>query len=689
MIVKIFKYLKYPVFKQLENSDCGVESLRMVLAYHKLNYEKAIVSKQFTVDEFGTNFYAIQTAANNLGLECIAAKVSLQDLSQIPLPAIIHWNHDHFVVVYEVAKDKIWVGDPAKGLDLISASEFVKSCFNGDNLQIPKANVLIFEKSKLKLPTEIRKASTFNSKVKLKYFITSLIAATSLGFLLILSYFFVCNHHFIFGDNEVILGLMSVGLFVLSLMFLKIYSLPFYHDIKLADWNYSLKSTDSGEFVNSKVNDFLNVYSLSSYLINNAFKFWLSLVVLGGSLILMFCISFKFSFLTCFISIFYFFFRWFNLKFSENEESLNIAGASAVQNELSSFLVKVLEYSKVGKKIEADFNIRPIDNFTKFGLIKPIGWVQNLTLLAGFLSIFILFHYKHLNNCQVIWLSCLFVIIIVTWDNILNYCWHQHKYNQNYSISSNKKSLPNQYLTLSPTEIIPVLDISHMSFRYPSGNFDGQLKNINFKIDKGNKLAVVGRQGSGKSTLFSLLEGNQFPASGSISLGGYSLKDLEPAVLRHHIGICSDSSEILAGSISWNITFENVVSNTKRLREIIDVTLINRFILTLSDGINTYLDPQKEYISDGLKRKIILARLLYQNKNIMLIDFQDRYSDLIETLTLYDSVFQYASDKTIIYSSNNNEMIQLADNVLEIENGEQIQFCKASHFESVNNSFLL
>ena len=116
--------------------------------------------------------------------------------------------------------------------------------------------------------------------------------------------------------------------------------------------------------------------------------------------------------------------------------------------------------------------------------------------------------------------------------------------------------------------------------------------------------------------------------------------------------------------------------------------MLNRFVLGLEKGLETYIDPGREYISDGLKRKILLARLLYQNKSIFLIDLEDRYVDMIENLTLYESLLQYCKDNTVIFSTNNIEMIELADKVLMLENGEQVLFRNKTEFISENKAFL-
>lgn len=686
MLLKLFKNLKFPVFKQQENSDCGVESLRMVLAYHKLKHEKHLVSEQFTVDEFGTNFYAIQRAAEKLGLDCIAAKISLQDLSNIPLPVIIHWRNDHFVVLYELTNDKAWIGDPAKGLDLIPASELVSACFNVDNLQIPKANVLIFEKSE-KVAVLETSPNTLKPGLLYKNVLSSIIGATSISFILFVLFLLTSKSDFKFETNILLLTLTACCLLIGSIIFLKVLPVPeYYNSRSISNFDF-VKSPYNAELIEQKVTEFLKENSVINFLKHNLSKYWLSIAVFFGIISFQLVISYKFSIAAILISLLYCVCKWVDMRFSENEHSLSVAGVSAIQNELSSGILKFVEAFKVGKIVPNDIDIQPDDSMIKIGSVRSGGLMQSIALFTGMIVLFFLFHQNNIDVYKVIWLSVTYLILIIITDQLLKYSWVKHMWNQGNNLKSRIKSKEQINQPSLPGSIVPKLEIRKMSFHYPSGNFDGHLANIDCIIEPGNKVAVIGRQGSGKTTLFSLLEGRQYPDKGEILLGGYSFSDLHPLVLKQHIGICSDSSEILPGSLLYNITLENITSAPSKLQEVMEATLINTFILTLKEGIHTYFDPHKEFISDSLKRKIILARLLYQDKNIMLIDFQDRYSDLIETLTLYDSIMQYCRDKTVLFSTNTQEMIQLVDKVLEIENGEQIRYCKAMDYNTENNIF--
>lgn len=686
MIWQIFKHLKFPVFRQREHSNCGVESLRMVLAYHKLPHEKLLVSSKFEMDEFGTNFLAIQNAAEQLGLDCVAAKVSLSDVTQLPLPLIIHWNHDHFVVVYEIKSNMVLVGDPATGLDQISIQDFAKACFNGDNLQVPKANVLIFEKSN-NIPKEVKTVSSKFDSVDYKQSITAIIGAVALAFILLNFY----NLNFKEFGIEIlnIFSVTAIALFVMSLWFNWFFSLKSETTINEFCFDEILNSNESKLSMNNQIIEFLDEYYLNQFLKRNAKYFWLCTTISIGLGILIFFISPWFGFTAITIFFCFFLVQWYYFIYSENQRALKQAGTSSVQQELYNILIKSAEYLKVGKPHDNELSILSLSKTSGDERVKKPAWLFSLMLLGSFISLFMLYNYRQIDSSQLLWLAVSFVLIIMMEEQIIGYLWNHHKWLKESLLRSSKStSIKQVYRQIDRNDFVADLLIEDVYFKYPSGNFDGELKGINAAINYKNKIAIVGRQGSGKSSIFKLILNKINPNKGAISFGGIPMSEIDPDFIRDSIGICSEESELLAGSVAWNITLEEKITNSGRLKEVIDATMLNRFVLGLEKGLETYIDPGREYISDGLKRKILLARLLYQNKSIFLIDLEDRYVDMIENLTLYESLLQYCKDNTVIFSTNNIEMIELADKVLMLENGEQVLFRNKTEFISENKAFL-
>jgi len=106
---------KFPFHEQLDSMDCGVACLRMVASYHGREYEASKLRDLTYIDREGVSLLGISHAAEHIGLKSIGAPVPFQRLSEdIPLPAIAHWENDHFIVVYKVTSKEVWIGNPAE-----------------------------------------------------------------------------------------------------------------------------------------------------------------------------------------------------------------------------------------------------------------------------------------------------------------------------------------------------------------------------------------------------------------------------------------------------------------------------------------------------------------------------------------------------------------------------------------------
>ncbi|HNG07309.1 MAG TPA: ATP-binding cassette domain-containing protein, partial [Saprospiraceae bacterium] len=215
-------------------------------------------------------------------------------------------------------------------------------------------------------------------------------------------------------------------------------------------------------------------------------------------------------------------------------------------------------------------------------------------------------------------------------------------------------------------------------------NFDSGLVNIHFFIPAGSKLAIIGRQGSGKSTLIKLMTGQIKPDSGLLTIGGIRMEDIGTEQFLDITGICTNNSELLEGTVEWNITLEKETKNNKRLKDVIDATMLNNFIINVEDGIKLFVEPSRNNISDSIRRKILLARLLYQNKPLIFIDLEDQFTDPIENLTLFESVMDYCHDKTVVYTTKNTDVAGLASQIVLLENGEQLMVKTGAEYLKMN-----
>ncbi|MCE2958500.1 MAG: cysteine peptidase family C39 domain-containing protein, partial [Flammeovirgaceae bacterium] len=132
----------FPFYKQMDSMDCGPTCLRMVAKFYGKNLSLSYLREKCYIDREGVSLKGICEASENIGMRSLAVKVALHDeehipsLSRAPLPAIIHWNQNHFVVLYRVSKSHAWISDPARGKFKITIEEFNKKYCSDNNTGI-------------------------------------------------------------------------------------------------------------------------------------------------------------------------------------------------------------------------------------------------------------------------------------------------------------------------------------------------------------------------------------------------------------------------------------------------------------------------------------------------------------------------------------------------------------------------
>ena len=112
----------FPVFFHQEPKDCGPTCLEMIGAYHNTKLDKNEIIRLSEMDDKGTSFLGLSNAADSLGFRTLGIKASYKQLQEVPLPAIVHWNKNHFVVVYKINSKEVWVVDPSPCLLYTSPS---------------------------------------------------------------------------------------------------------------------------------------------------------------------------------------------------------------------------------------------------------------------------------------------------------------------------------------------------------------------------------------------------------------------------------------------------------------------------------------------------------------------------------------------------------------------------------------
>ena len=213
------------------------------------------------------------------------------------------------------------------------------------------------------------------------------------------------------------------------------------------------------------------------------------------------------------------------------------------------------------------------------------------------------------------------------------------------------------------------IEFRDVSFNYP-GQSQGGLQNISFKIEAGEKVAIVGKVGSGKTTLAKLLVGLYKPSSGAILVDGIDIRQIDPADLRRNIGVVMQESWLFSGTVKQNIA---VGGNNPTDEEILQASMVSgvhEFISEHPDGYAYKLKEKGEGLSGGQRQTINIARALVGRPPILLMDEPTSAMDLGHESELIAKLKNQLINQTILIITHRTSILELATRVLVLDQGK-------------------
>jgi ATP-binding cassette subfamily C protein CydC len=212
------------------------------------------------------------------------------------------------------------------------------------------------------------------------------------------------------------------------------------------------------------------------------------------------------------------------------------------------------------------------------------------------------------------------------------------------------------------------LELSGVGFRYPGAD-TAALEQINLSIGSGERVALVGPSGSGKSTLVSLILRFHDPDRGTVKLGGVDVRTLSIAALHGRIGMLSQSSPILAGTLRANLAVADPEASDARMREVLEACGLKRFLEGLPLGLEAWLGETGARVSGGQARRIALARVMLKDAPILLLDEPTEGLDADTERALIETLRPLVDGRTVLIISHRPAAASLAHRVVRMEAG--------------------
>lgn len=686
--------------KQHDITDCGAACLASISAHYKLQIPLSRIRQYAGTDKKGTNVLGLLEAAKKLGFEAKGVRGDFESLFKIPKPAIAHIivkeKLQHYVVIYEVSKKHIKVMDPGDGkLHKKTHEEFKKEWTGVLVLLLPDEG---FNKGNEKV--SLFKRFWFLLKPHKFVLVQAFVGAviyTLLGFSTSI-YIQKITDYVLVGGNTNLLNLLSVVMLVL-LAFQVIISvfknifliktgqqidvrliLGYYkHLLKLPQQFFDTMRV--GEII-SRINDAVKI---RNFINGVALSLTVNVLVIIFSFALMFAFYWKLAAIMLLIIPFYIIIYFITNRLNKKTERKIMERAADLESQFVESLNSMGTIKRFGLEDFAN-----IQTETRFISLLHLGYKSALnSVFSGTGSQFI----ARLFTIILLWTGSYFVISreitpgeLLSFYAIVGYLTGPiaqligaNKQIQNALIAADRlfeimdleREESENKMKLKPKNIGDI-EFKNVDFRY--GTRVDVFKDFNLKIPKGKITAIVGESGSGKSTLISLLQ-NIYPIQkGNILIGDSDLQYIENSSLRDLVSVVPQKIDLFAGNVIENIAVGEFDPDMEKVIQICKTIGIMGFVEKLPNGFGTYLGENGATLSGGQKQRIAIARALYKNPEILVLDEATSSLDSTSENYIQKAIKSLRNEnKTIVLIAHRLSTVINADKIVVLEDGKVIE----------------
>ena len=232
------------------------------------------------------------------------------------------------------------------------------------------------------------------------------------------------------------------------------------------------------------------------------------------------------------------------------------------------------------------------------------------------------------------------------------------------------------------TQISSKLNISfeNVSFYYGKKSI---LSDVSFNCDPGKLLAIVGASGAGKTTILNLIPRLIDPSTGNIFIGGIDTKMLGLKELRNLISVVSQESSLFDNTIRSNIVMGSTLKSDSELKEVLSDSFVEEFLPNLPNGLDTHVGPRGANISGGQRQRILIARALFRDKPILILDEPTSSLDSKSEKVIESALDKLAHGRTTIVVAHRLSTIMNADRILVLKSGVIVEV--GSHKELLSS----
>ncbi|WP_426482157.1 peptidase domain-containing ABC transporter [Chryseobacterium sp. R2ACT005] len=702
---------------QHNQMDCGPACLAMISNFYGKAISMQYLREKSYLTKDGVSLLGIKQAAEDIEFDTYAANLAISDMENSLLPCILHWNQNHFVVLYRIKesfirKKKIYkVADPAHGFLKLSEDKLKKSWASGNDTGI----ALFLDPSEKFQDQEFDREPPTTFKSVLKYLLPFKKELVLLFFFLLLGtlvtlvlpfltqqlidsgvvkkdlhvivYLFFAQLALYSGNivfeifrNWIMVTVgTKINIQIISDFLTKLFKLPIkFFDTKMAG-DYTQRISD-----HERIEQFLTSQSIYAFFSVITFSVFFGVLWYYDYRILL--VYFILTVLSISWSMY-----WMNkrkiidyVRFhqrSESQQSILEIINGITEMKLNNFEErKRKEWEDIQQKLYHT-NIRTMKiNQLQLSGFDFINQIKNLvvTFLAAYLVV---------SDRMTLGALLSVSYIIGQMNSPINQLIAFFRSFQDAKLSLSRLNEVQNHVEEEQEGLIPLPDnkgvddnqtfreivLNNVSYQYEGPQSPYVLKDINLKIPAGKVTAIVGASGSGKTTLMKLLLRFYNPIQGNITFNGSDIVTLSPKSIRENCGVVMQDGYIFSDTIERNIAGASEDIDKERIYHAVRVANIDDYIQSLPLGYNTKIGAAGNGVSGGQKQRILIARAVYKNPYYMLFDEATSALDAENEKIIHDNLQVFFKGKTVVIIAHRLSTVKNADQIIVLKNGEVVE----------------
>ncbi|MBS5528185.1 MAG: peptidase domain-containing ABC transporter [Prevotella sp.] len=713
--------MRFPVYQQLDAMDCGSTCLRIVAKHYGRSYSATRMRELCHVTREGVSMLGVSDAAEKIGFHTAGVKITWEQLfNDAPLPCIVHWNQKHFVVVYKIKKDKVYLSDPASGLLEYSQKDFLRCWLSSGHHESQRCGTALLlepapefynigydeDRTVMGLSYLIRYLRPF------KAYIVQLLLGMAVGSILSLILPFVTqaivdtgigtnNLDFIVvmlvSQLVIVLGQMANGLIRSWLMLHMTVRLSI---SLISDFLSKLMRLPISFFDSKMVGDILQRigdYSrIQSFLTESLLSMVMAVVTFVVYGVVMAGYNLEVLGIFVFGSALYILWVLLFMKRRRKLDYMRFQVAATNQSNLVQLVTGMqdIKLNNCERKKRWEWERIQARLFNVSIKSLMLGQTQNVG------GIFI----DQIKNIMISFLTAKAVIdgdMTLGMMTAVQYIMGQLNAPVSQFITfvqstqDAKISLERLNDIYGKEDEEPVaqpkireipdnadIEFRNVTFQYGGLHSEKVLDGISMTIPSNKVTAIVGNSGSGKTTLLKLILGFYHPSEGEVMLGGNRLGKYSDSVWRSKCGAVMQEGFIFSDTIINNIAVCDDVPNMERVRRAVETANIGDFIDGLPLGYHTKIGMEGHGLSTGQKQRLLIARAAYKDAKYLIFDEATNSLDANNERLIMEKLNVLFRNRTVVIVAHRLSTVRNADNIVVVYKGKITE--QGTHEELIN-----